>query len=74
MRNNGDDDPIIEEEPKLSAGMQASTEFWQYANGQNIDRATAGRFIQDADGDFDEALKALKTNSMTAKPIENEAY
>ncbi|MHC4687420.1 MAG: hypothetical protein ACYTEW_24395 [Planctomycetota bacterium] len=26
MRNNGDDDPIIEEEPKLSAGMQASTE------------------------------------------------
>lgn len=60
MRDNGDDDPIEGEVIKLSPGMDASTEFWTYANGQKMDRAAAGKFIQDADGDLDKALKLLK--------------
>lgn len=60
MRNNGDDDPIEKSEDTLSAAMDDSTRFWTYANSQGLDRAISGKFIQQANGDFDKALKTLK--------------
>jgi hypothetical protein len=64
MRSNGDDDPI-ENEKELPKNLHPSTRFWQYANGQKIERSIAGKFIQDAEGDCDIALKALE-NSLKA--------
>jgi hypothetical protein len=61
MRNNGDDDPI-EGEQDLPKKLHPSARFWQYANGKGIERAVAGQFVQDANGDFDQALKALKAS------------
>lgn len=61
MRNNGDDDPI-EGEQNLPKNLHPSVRFWQYANGKWIERAVAGQFVQDANGDFDQALKALKAS------------
>ena len=58
MNRNGDDDPVDGQD--LPKKLHPSARFWQYANSQNADRAFAGQFIQDADGDFDKALKALK--------------
>lgn len=59
MNRNGDDDPI-EGEAELPPSMEASTAFWGYINAQGIARVIAGQFIQEAHGDFDKALKALK--------------
>lgn len=59
MRENGDDDPI-EGADHLPKKMHPSAKFWQYANGRKIDRAVAGKFVQDANGDFGKALVALK--------------
>lgn len=59
MNRNGDDDPI-EDEVKLSPPMAASAIFWTYVNSNSVDRDFAGQFIEDAHGDFDQALKALK--------------
>lgn len=61
MDRNGDDDPIeTEGEVELNPSMEASTKFWTYANNNNANREFAGKFIQDAHGDFDQALKDLK--------------
>jgi hypothetical protein len=60
MRNNGDDDPLGEEGKPPPPGMEASTRFWTYANSQRLERSAAGKFISQANGDFDEALKLLK--------------
>lgn len=59
MARNGDDDPI-EDEIELAPSMEASTAFWAYANNNNANREFAGKFIRDAHGDFDEALKMMK--------------
>lgn len=59
MNRNGDDDPI-EDKAELSPSMEASTKFWLYANSNSVNREFAGKFIQDAHGDFDKALEALK--------------
>jgi hypothetical protein len=56
---NGDDDPIEDQAP-LPPGMEASTKFWSYANARNLDRAYAGQFIAQADGDLDRALELLE--------------
>jgi hypothetical protein len=64
MRDNGDDDPLGEEVKPLPPGMQASTRFWTYANGQRIERAAAGQFISQANGDFDLALELLKSQEI----------
>lgn len=55
--SNGDDDPLDLGEPSAP-----EREFWKCANSQGIERAMAGQFIQDAEGDFDKALEALKAN------------
>jgi hypothetical protein len=60
MRDNGDDDPLGEETKPLPPGMEASTKFWTYANSQKMERAKAGQYISQANGDFDLALKLLK--------------
>jgi hypothetical protein len=62
MRSNGDDDPIEEEGKPLSKKLHPSAKFWQYANSEGIERDVAGQYVQDANGDFDEALKALKAS------------
>ncbi len=61
MAENGDDDPLGEQ-PKLSTSMDVSTAFWGYANSQGIAREEAGKFIQDANGDFDKALELMKSS------------
>ncbi len=57
MRDNGDDDPLDQEEapPQEKA-------FWGYVVSRSIDREVAGNYIEQANGDFDKALKALKAN------------
>lgn len=61
MRRNGNDDPIGEDQD-LPKKLHPSAQFWQYANGKGIERAVAGEFVQDANDDFDKALKALKAS------------
>lgn len=61
MRSNGDDDPIKDDDHQLSPTMEASTAFWQAINSKGIERAAAGEYIKRADGDFDKALKLLKS-------------
>lgn len=60
MRNNGDDD--LDEVKSVSGGMEASTKFWKYANSHGISREDAGRYIRDANGDFDKALQTLQAD------------
>lgn len=64
MRMNGDNDPI-EGERDIPKRLHPSARFWQYVSAQGFERAVAGKFIQDADGDFDKALKALKKSQET---------
>lgn len=61
---NGDDDPV-EDQEDLPKQLHPSARFWQYTNAQGFERTVAGKFIQDADGDFDKALKALKKSQET---------
>jgi hypothetical protein len=56
---NGDDDPV-EDQKDLPKQLHPSARFWQYANAQKIDRPVAAQFIENENGDFDKALKALK--------------
>lgn len=65
MNQNGDDDPIEEGERDIPKRLHPSARFWQYANTQGFERAVAGQYIQDADGDFDKALKTLKKSQET---------
>jgi hypothetical protein len=60
MRRNGDDDPIEDVDKPLPSSMLASSKFWTYAYSNGLDRAFAGQFIQQANGDFDEAIKKMK--------------
>ena len=64
MAENGDDDPLGEQ-PELSASMEASSAFWEYADNQGIAREEAGKFLQETSSDFDKALELMK------KDIEN---
>lgn len=74
MRDNGDDDHAGEEKD-LPKKLHPSARFWQYANAQGFERAVSGKFIQDADDDFDKALEALKANVIDASDtIADEAY
>ncbi len=57
IRNNGDDDPLEIDDPG-----EPEKAFWAVANSKGIDKAEAGQFIKEADGDFDKALEALKAN------------
>ena len=61
MRSNGDDDPLQDAE-ELPKQMHPSAKFWQWANGQGIERGVAGQFVQEANGNFDKALEALKSS------------
>ncbi len=59
---NGDDDPLSNEDEIASQTTGDSTEFWNYGYGLGLGKTEAEKFIAQADGDFDKALKSLKAD------------
>ena len=70
MAENGDDDPLGEQ-PELSASMEASAAFWEYADSQGIARDVAGKFLQETSSDFDKALELMKAGPRGTLPKPN---